>query len=61
MLSAEFVHQTERAYCLRFSEDGPDVWVPKSCVTDITEGTLTKGEKIDIEIKGWFCEKEGLV
>lgn len=29
-ISVQFQHQTEAAVCIRETEDGPDIWIPKS-------------------------------
>jgi hypothetical protein len=56
-ISGEYVRQSEKAYCLKI--DGQDKWIPKSVVTDITED-LVPGESVDVFVKPWFAEKEGL-
>jgi hypothetical protein len=56
-LSGEYVRESTKAYCIKI--DGRDLWVPKSVVTDITED-LVPGESIDVFVKPWFAEKEGL-
>lgn len=56
-ISGVYVRETEKAYCVK--HDGRDLWIPKSVVTDITED-LVVGEAIDLFVKPWFAEKEGL-
>jgi len=29
-ISVQFQHQTDDAVCVRETEDGPDIWIPKS-------------------------------
>jgi hypothetical protein len=56
-VSAVYLRETAKAYCVLI--EGEERWIPKSVVTDITEGPI-HGEHIDLFVKPWFAEKEDL-
>ena len=59
-LSGCIRRETEKAYLFKLDDGGePGVWIPKSVVTDMTEDWAI-GESIDMFVKPWFAEKEGL-
>jgi len=53
---------TMKAHQVTIQDEKSPRWIPKSdnVLLDITDGKLTPGETIDIEIADWFCEKEGI-
>lgn len=43
-LTVIFQHQTDRAVCIRETEDGKDVWIPLSqCEIEAKDGDLARG------------------
>ena len=59
-LSATYLRESEKAYCVRIKDENDARWIPKSVVTDITEGELSDGQDIDLFVKPWFAQRENL-
>jgi hypothetical protein len=49
----EIVHETERAYKLRFEDVDDDVWVP------ISLAEIDRDERV-VTVPAWWADKEGL-
>ena len=60
--SGVYVRETAKAYLIRVTDgrDNDPRWIPKSVVTDITDGALKEGDEVDFFVKPWFAEKEDL-
>lgn len=63
-ISVLYLHQTQKAVLI--DDAGNEVWIPKSLideddVADLEEMALTRGDSININVKEWFLEQEGLI
>jgi hypothetical protein len=52
------IRATERALLCRL-EDGREIWVPRSVITDDSE-VLEQSDEGTLVVKSWFAEKEEL-
>ena len=55
-----FKHYTDRAVLLEI--DGEDRWIPRSVIEDGFDPSdeNAKGDEVELQIKSWFAEREGL-
>ncbi len=50
---------TDAAICVEI--DGDDVWIPRSVIEDGPDtDTLKRGDHVDVEVRSWWADKEGL-
>lgn len=49
---------TEKAIRIYF--DGEPLWIPKSVIAEEDLEDISVGEEVEINVKTWFAEKEGL-
>ena len=52
------IRSTEKALLCRL-EDGLEVWVPRSVITDDSE-VCEQGDEGTLVVKSWFAQKENL-
>lgn len=58
IIEAEFITETEKAILLKI--EGEERWIPNSVISDIEEDCNKPNKIIEVDIKDWFCEKNGL-
>lgn len=54
-----YQHATERAVCVRETEDGQDVWLPLSEVE--VEGDTRRGKAVTLTAPEWLLTEKGLL
>ncbi len=54
----EVMAVTDKAVLFDF--DGDERWVPKSCIEGGGDGYAKGDVDIDVVVRRWFCDKEGL-
>jgi len=59
-ISVQFRHQTEAAVCIRETEDGGDIWIPKSRC-EIDPPTPTRGQIITLSSDESTLADKGLI
>jgi len=62
-VDVQIIHETDLAILVTVdpdSEDGDDVWLPKSQIQDSTSD-MDIGADVELEIPVWLAEKVGLV
>lgn len=59
-ISVQFQHQTEAAVCVREVEDGPDIWLPKSCC-EILQSDPRRGHYVLLATDEATALKKGLI
>ena len=61
-LSCKVLKVTEKAVHIE-DESGTQCWVPRSCVHGGDDGRLDDsiGDDIELKVRRWFAEKEGLL
>lgn len=67
-LTGRVIAATERSVLVMLKDaygEPRDVWIPRSLIEDgeklVKADPFYDGGNIDIEVKSWFCEKEGLI
>lgn len=58
-----YLHNTPDAVLVEHPDDGEDLWIPLSNIEDgakIDFSYYERGYDIDLNIKKWFAEQEGL-
>jgi len=58
-ISVIFQHATERAICVRETEDGEDIWLPLSQIE--VDDDADRGEVIDLTAPDWLLEDKGML
>lgn len=57
-----YQHQTERAFCVRETEGGPDIWIPKvRCEIDANDGHLRRGAVVTLTADEDILSEKGLI
>ena len=59
-ISVQFQHQTEKAVCIRETEDGPDIWIPKSRC-EILQSDPRRGHYVLLTTDETTATEKGLV
>lgn len=58
-VAVEFVHQTDSAVLVK---DGDSkVWIPKSLIEEEVDEALEEGNMVELSVKEWFAEKQGMI
>lgn len=58
-ITIELLRTTDLAVLVKYHNN--ELWVPKSVIDDGDSlDELDVGSELDIDIKDWFCEKEGI-
>lgn len=55
----EILRETDKAFLLRLEDEGQELWVPKSQISDADD--YEEGDKnCTVSVSRWFADKEGL-